>query len=95
MDNPRLGILAMVLFLVVWNGIAYRMAVRGVSPFASGWESPRGTRTMGWLFLTVGIVFLGFTMFQLATGTFRWRAQEQTYSFADLLWGPPRDAQSN
>jgi len=94
--DDRGSILVMLLFLGAWNVMAYLMAVHGANPFPSAWDTPRGVRNLGRIFLAVGVMFLGFTVYQLSTGTFRWRGQERTYSFSDLVcWEPLHDAQSN
>lgn len=55
------------------------------SMYRSRAESRSGTRVLGALFLLMGAAFVGFALYQLSQGTFRWRGSSRFYGFDDLL----------
>ena len=46
---------------------------------------PRQMRIFSAIFLTAGLLFLGYCLWQLSNGTFKWIGNPKTYSFADFL----------
>jgi hypothetical protein len=55
------------------------------SMYRSTAESLSGTRVLGALFVIAGVAFVGFALYQLSQGTFRWRGSDRFYGFDDLV----------
>lgn len=88
--DPRLGTIGLLLFLVMFNAMAYVMAFRGQTPWPQSGHSVRDVKRTGVVFLIFGLSFLGFVVYRLATGTMPIRGATGTFGFGDFLrWEPP------
>ena len=49
---------------------------------------PKGVKVAKFVnavFVLAGVLFLVFALYQLSTGTFKWRGDPKTYSFSDFF----------
>ena len=90
--SDRISFVFFVLFFVVWFSISGRAAFRTSEFLASNLgrqfykgASPRLARVMAFIFLSAGVAFVGFALWDLHNGTFRWRGSDHQYGFRDLL----------
>jgi hypothetical protein len=82
----RLQFAVFFLSLTVWN-VFWLLAMVRPTVIARLWPgtSPRLMRPIGAVFLVAGLTFCGFSLAQLAAGTFKWRGSTTTYGFSDLV----------
>src|SRR5258706_2949757 len=77
-----------VFFLILTAGTLFSsLAMVRPAMIARLWPgtSPRLMRAIGAVFLVAGLMFWGFSLAQLAAGTFKWKGSTTTYGFSDLV----------
>jgi hypothetical protein len=90
--SDRISFVFFVLFFVVWFTLHVRAAFRTSEFLASTLGRqfykdipPRLARVMSFIFLSAGMAFVGFALWELHKGTFRWSGSDRQYGFRDLL----------
>jgi hypothetical protein len=80
------------LFLAIYIAFAYMGAFKTEQVSKSNWGKsiwrnmkPKQIKIMSSIFLIAGLLFMTFTIGQLATGTFKWRGSPKRYSLSDLF----------
>jgi hypothetical protein len=78
--------------LILWNILAYKGTTAPEWLLGTRWGklirrkySPKQFQRICTLFLFLGILFLGFSLWQLSDGTFQLKGSPKKYGFSDFL----------